>query len=97
MKNTGIVRKLDELGRIVIPKEIRDNFEMKEGTELDISVKGNKIILEKHKDTFCPRCLKRCEYTDNFCSRCGLEFKTLIERARKNGKTGILIEDEIEP
>ena len=36
MKTTGIVRKLDDLGRIVIPKEIRRGMRIKEGTPLEI-------------------------------------------------------------
>lgn len=47
MKNTGIVRKLDELGRITLPMEMRKNFEMTDHTPLHIYVDGDKIILEK--------------------------------------------------
>lgn len=76
MKNLGIVRKMDELGRIVIPKEIRDKYELQEGTEIEINTtKDGNIILNKYKDTHCPKCLTRCKHTDNFCSKCGLNFK----------------------
>ncbi len=92
-----MIRKLDELGRITIPIEMRNFYDMKEVDKIEIIEENNTIILRKHKDTYCPKCLKRCEHTDNFCSFCGLEFKTLIAKARRNGKTGILIiEDEIE-
>lgn len=85
MKNLGIVRKMDELGRIVIPKEIRDKYGLEEGTEIEINtIKDGNIILRKHKDTSCPNCLTRCEHTDNFCSNCGLEFKSLTRKAMKN-------------
>lgn len=47
MAFTGVERKLDELGRVVIPKEIRNNLTIPEGTPLLIYVEGNKIILEK--------------------------------------------------
>lgn len=43
----NISRKVDELGRIVIPIEVRKELEIKEGESLDISVIGNKIVLEK--------------------------------------------------
>ena len=48
MKKSGIIRRLDELGRIVIPKEIRKTLHIKEGTPLDINVEnGENIILRK--------------------------------------------------
>lgn len=75
MKNLGIVRKMDELGRIVIPKEIRDKYGLEEGTEIEINTsKNGEIVLKKYKDTYCPQCLTRCEHTDNFCSKCGIDF-----------------------
>lgn len=47
MKNTGIIRKIDELGRIVIPKEIRQTLKIESGEALDIFVENEKIILQK--------------------------------------------------
>lgn len=46
MKSAGIVRKVDELGRIVIPKELRRTMEFEEGTPLEIYTDGDKIILK---------------------------------------------------
>ena len=48
MKDTGITKKIDELGRIVIPKEIRTNLNIKVNDELGIYVKDNNIVLEKY-------------------------------------------------
>ena len=49
MKSTGVVRRIDELGRIVIPKEIRKNFRIKEGENLEIFISDNEtILLKKH-------------------------------------------------
>lgn len=49
MKATGIIRRIDELGRIVIPKEIRKSLRIKEGENLEIYVdKEENIILKKH-------------------------------------------------
>ena len=45
---TGIVRRIDELGRIVIPKEIRRNLRIKNGDNLEILVDGENIILRKY-------------------------------------------------
>ncbi|MDD2435859.1 MAG: stage V sporulation T C-terminal domain-containing protein [Bacilli bacterium] len=48
MKTTGIVRRIDELGRIVIPKEIRKNLRIKDGENLEISIDDKDIILKKY-------------------------------------------------
>ena len=72
-----MTRKLDKLGRFVIPMEMRKSLKLNAGDEVEIEQKGEKIIISKSKDTFCPRCLKRCMHTDNFCSNCGLNFKAL--------------------
>ncbi len=55
MKSTGVVRKIDELGRIVLPSELRRVFGIHEGDELEISVDGDRVILQKRQDvcTFC--------------------------------------------
>ena len=44
----GIVRRIDELGRIVIPKEIRKNLRIKNGDNLEILVDGENIVLKKY-------------------------------------------------
>ncbi len=50
MKSTGIVRKIDELGRLVLPKELRNYLNINPGDNLEIFVDSNKIIMEKfHK------------------------------------------------
>ncbi|MEK4513631.1 AbrB/MazE/SpoVT family DNA-binding domain-containing protein [Paenibacillus sp. FSL K6-2524] len=49
MKSTGIVRRIDDLGRVVIPKEIRRTLGVKEGDPLEIFVEGDKIILKKYQ------------------------------------------------
>lgn len=49
MKATGIVRRIDDLGRVVIPKEIRRTLRIKEGTPLEIFTdKEGEIILKKY-------------------------------------------------
>lgn len=49
MKNTGVIRKIDELGRIVVPKEIRKNLNIKNGEDLQIYIEDDKIILKKYQ------------------------------------------------
>lgn len=46
--STGIIRRIDELGRIVIPKEIRKNLRIKNGDNLEILVEGENITLRKY-------------------------------------------------
>lgn len=52
MKSTGIVRHVDELGRIVIPKEMRKKMDIDNTDPVEIFVEGDKIILTK----YCPAC-----------------------------------------
>ena len=56
MKSTGIIRGLDNMGRVVIPKEIRKYLDMTEGIdEFEIYMQDDCIVLKKHKSTcvFC--------------------------------------------
>ena len=48
MKETGILRRIDELGRIVVPKEIRKKLKIREGDNLDIFVSEDNVILKKY-------------------------------------------------
>lgn len=48
MKTTGVIRRIDELGRIVIPKEIRKNLRIKNGDSLEIFLESDSIILKKY-------------------------------------------------
>ena len=47
MKSTGVIRRIDELGRIVLPKEIRRNLGIRDGENLEILVEDNEIVLKK--------------------------------------------------
>lgn len=55
MKSTGIVRKVDELGRIVLPIELRRSLDINEKDEIEIYVEGSSIILKKNENVclFC--------------------------------------------
>lgn len=48
MRDTGIVRKIDELGRIVLPIELRREMEIEEKDTLSILIDGEHIVLKKH-------------------------------------------------
>ncbi|PGC57664.1 AbrB family transcriptional regulator [Bacillus toyonensis] len=49
MKNTGVARKVDELGRVVIPVELRRTLGIDEGTALGFHVEGENIVLRKQE------------------------------------------------
>ena len=53
MKSTGMVRPIDELGRVVLPKEIRRSFDLSPKDSLEIFTDGDKIILQK----YAPACI----------------------------------------
>lgn len=53
MKSTGIVRQVDEFGRIVIPKELRNTFDISEKDALEIFVDNDAIVLRKYE----PACI----------------------------------------
>ena len=55
MHDTGIVRRVDDLGRIVIPMELRRTLGIKVKDPMAIYVEGDRIILTKHKDA-CAIC-----------------------------------------
>lgn len=73
MKSTGIIRKIDELGRVVIPKEIRGNLDILEKDSVEIFVDGNKVIIQKYNPTccFCGGNNKLSTYKDKLvCKNC---------------------------
>jgi len=55
MHDTGIVRRVDDLGRIVIPMELRRTLGIKVKDPMAIYVEGDRIILQKHRDV-CAIC-----------------------------------------
>ena len=84
MKSTGVVRKIDELGRIVLPSELRRVFGIHEGDELEISVNGEQVILQKRQDLcmFCGAEDPTIDYKDRrICEACGSEIAGLAEKS----------------
>lgn len=66
MKSTGIVRKIDGLGRIVLPIELRKHMDIATGDDIEIFVEGNTIVLEK----YCPTCTF-CGNKEDLVEHCG--------------------------
>ena len=84
MKSTGIVRPIDSLGRIVIPKEIRKIFNLKEKDELEIIVENDIIMLKKYGAScvFCGADENIISFKDRtVCSKC-LNQMNLIAREK---------------
>lgn len=75
MKDLGIVRKIDELGRVVIPKEIRKKYKMNEGDNVEIYTENGKVILTKHTTVRCLFCEQEVDIQDKYCRNCGKELK----------------------
>lgn len=77
MKSTGIVRKVDELGRVVLPIELRRTMGIAERDPLEIYVDGNSIILKQYQDS-CVFCGGSDEVTEfkgkNICAACKKEL-----------------------
>ena len=73
MKATGIVRKVDELGRVVIPIELRNKFDIKVKDPIEIFVDSNAIVLKKYEPNciFCGNSKDLVEYNDKLiCKKC---------------------------
>ena len=73
MKATGIVRKLDELGRVVIPKEIRNKLDIEEKDPIEIYLDGTAIILKKFESgcIFCNNSKELTAFKDKLvCQKC---------------------------
>lgn len=73
MKSTGIVRKIDALGRIVLPIELRKHMGIATGDDIEIFVEGSTIVLEKYAPTclFCGSKEGLTEFSGkNVCRTC---------------------------
>ena len=78
MKSTGIVRKVDDLGRIVIPIELRRTLDIEIKDALEIFTEGEQIILKKYEPAciFCGNARDTVNYKGkNICKKCLAELK----------------------
>ena len=80
MKSTGIVRKIDELGRIVIPMELRRTLGLETGDALEIYTEGTSIILKKYEPScvFCGEAKGTVNFKGKIiCEQCKQELEQL--------------------
>lgn len=78
MKSTGIVRKVDELGRLCIPAELRRTLNIEEGDTLEIFVEGEEMILRKYQAgcIFCGEFKDSTNFKNKIvCKKCIKELK----------------------
>lgn len=89
MKSTGIIRRVDELGRVVIPIEIRNQFNIAEKDPIEIYVEGSSIILKKFEPNciFCGNTKNLLNYHDKLiCKNCSKKIGQLEENQENNEK-----------
>jgi transcriptional pleiotropic regulator of transition state genes len=80
MKPAGIVRKVDQLGRIVLPKSLRKRYQMNEGDPIEILVQGDQILLERYRPrcVFCMSMDEVSEFKDRYiCGNCLREMNQM--------------------
>ena len=80
MKSTGIIRKIDELGRFVIPMEMRNKLGISNNDSLEIYVEGTSIVLRKYQPdcVFCGSSRNVVSYKgNNVCEKCVSEMKNM--------------------
>ena len=85
MKSTGIIRRVDELGRVVIPMEIRNQFNIVEKDPIEIYVEGSCIVLKKYEPNciFCGNTKNLVEYKDKLvCDKCTRLLNSLQEDSK---------------
>ena len=83
MKATGIIRRVDELGGVVIPIEIRNQFNIIEKDPIEIYVDDSSIILKKYEPNcvFCGSTDDLIEYKGKLvCKKCSKELNILHEK-----------------
>ena len=81
MKSTGIVRRVDELGRVVLPVELRRTLDIAVKDALEIYVEGGTVILKKYEPAciFCSSARNISSHKErNICASC---LKELAEKA----------------
>lgn len=80
MKSTGITRKIDKLGRIVLPIELRRTLDMAVNDPIEIYTERDLIVLKKH-ETACVFCGSTTDVKvhkgKNICGKCFTELKKL--------------------
>ncbi|MFI3167699.1 MAG: stage V sporulation T C-terminal domain-containing protein [Bacillota bacterium] len=100
MKSTGIVRRIDELGRIVIPKEMRRTLSIKVGDSLEIFADGEQLVLKKYQEilkiekfaqTLCDSVSEATGYMVLICD----SRKVICENAYGNSYLGAIVSEGV--
>lgn len=92
MKATGIVRRLDDLGRLVIPKEIRKQYRLKEGDSIEFFIDNDRIVIQKY-DVLS----KHMEEINIMCETLHAMYQNTVLFIHDEGKqSGVLREEFIE-
>ena len=79
MKSTGIIRNIDELGRLVVPKELRNKLGIGKNDPVEIYVEGEKVIIMKYQPVchFCGSTEQISEFkTKKICASCIADIKS---------------------
>ena len=80
MKSTGIIRKVDDLGRIVLPIELRRTLDIAERDELEIFMENDRIVLQKYEPAciFCGSNRALVNYCrKNVCAECAKKLSKI--------------------
>lgn len=83
MKATGIIRRVDDLGRVVIPREIRRTMGIKEGDPLEIYTERNAVVFKKYEHNLvheADNLLENVTYYLNADAPCRDEVRMALER-----------------
>ncbi len=100
MKTTGIVRRIDELGRIVIPKEMRRTLSIKVGDSLEIFSDGEKLVLSKYQEllkledmaqALCDSVAESCGYIVLVCD----DRKVICENLHGSSYLGAIVSENV--
>ena len=86
MKSTGIVRRMDELGRVVIPIELRNKLKIVEKDPMEIFVDGSSIVLKKFEENcvFCGSTKNVIDYKGKLiCEKCMKNISAMNENSKK--------------
>jgi len=81
--STGIIRRVDELGRIVIPKEMRKELDIDQKDPIEISIEGQAITLKKYQNkcVFCGALKPAIRYNGKLiCTKCIKEINKSLEQ-----------------
>lgn len=72
--SSGIIRRIDQLGRCVIPKEFRTLLNLDPEDEVEITCQGDVLTISPCKHHVCATCGKSFHQTYHFCPYCGKQF-----------------------